>query len=191
MTQEPTVPVLHSSGSLKAQSLQREEDKILEKCAVKIANDRVPANHNRLFLAEKASGRWRSVIDLSPLDTFIVLFKFMMETIASVPATIKKGDSGQKDLPVQNPLLWPFYSTPGLHQNVHSDIDIGSSTGYMLPSILSTLAGCNRFSTPFVRAPSSPTVLSTSGDCYQHGEVEPWANSRAHSLSWNAGDTIW
>ena len=48
-------------------------DKMLEKGAAVIVQDRVPAFFNRLFLVEEALGRWRLVIDLSPLSTFVDL----------------------------------------------------------------------------------------------------------------------
>ena len=79
ITQEPREFPSYSSGSLKAQALQ-EVDKLQEKGALKIVQDRVPAFYNRLFLEEKALGRWRPMIDLSPLNTFVAFSKLRMET---------------------------------------------------------------------------------------------------------------
>ena len=44
--------------------------RIMEEGAVEIIQDRgVPAFYSRLFLVKKASGRWRPMMDLSPLNT--------------------------------------------------------------------------------------------------------------------------
>ena len=41
---------------------------------------------------EKATGGWRPVIDLSPLNLAVKQTKFKMETVASVMASIREGD---------------------------------------------------------------------------------------------------
>ena len=55
-------------NGLGSQAVRGEVDKVLEKSEVEIVDYRVPAFYSRLFLVEKASGGWRPIIDLSPLD---------------------------------------------------------------------------------------------------------------------------
>ena len=78
--------------SAKALALAQEVSKMLEKDAVEIVSDPGPGFYSRLFLVEKATGGWRPVIDLSPLNAFIPLTPFRMETVASVLASIREGD---------------------------------------------------------------------------------------------------
>ena len=65
---------------------------MLEKGAVEVVLDPDPGFYSRLFLVEKATGGWRPVIDLSPLNKFIPLTSFKMETVATVLASIRIGD---------------------------------------------------------------------------------------------------
>ena len=48
--------------------------------AVEIESDRVPAHYSKLFLLKYTSGGWRFVTDLSPLNVFVVLTPFKMES---------------------------------------------------------------------------------------------------------------
>ena len=51
--------------SVKAQTLQAEVDKILEKGALEIVDPPGPGYYSRLFLVQKVTGGWRPVMDLS------------------------------------------------------------------------------------------------------------------------------
>ena len=65
---------------------------LVEKGALEVVSDPSPGFYSRLFLVEKASGGWRPVIDLSPLNGFLQQTRFKMETMASVLASIREGD---------------------------------------------------------------------------------------------------
>ena len=65
---------------------------MLEKNALEVVETRSPGFYSRLFLVEKATGGWRPVIDLSPLNAFVLQTKFKMETVTSVMASIREGD---------------------------------------------------------------------------------------------------
>ena len=54
---------------------------MLEKDALEVVENPSPGFYSRIFLVEKASGGWRPVIDLSPLNAFVQQTKFKMETI--------------------------------------------------------------------------------------------------------------
>ena len=48
--------------------------------------------YRRLFLVPKPGNRWRPVIDLSTLNTFLVIPKFKMETPESIRASLRTGE---------------------------------------------------------------------------------------------------
>ena len=79
-------------GSSRWTALGQEVSKMLDKGALEIVDDHSPGFYSRLFLVEKATGGWRPVIDLSPLNKFVLQTKFKMETVASVMASIREGD---------------------------------------------------------------------------------------------------
>ena len=64
---------------------------MLAKGALEIAQFPGPGFYSRLFLAEKASGGWRPVIDLSHLNEFVQLTAFKMETVTSVLLSVREG----------------------------------------------------------------------------------------------------
>ena len=48
--------------------------------------------YSRLFLVLKKQGGWRPVINLAPLNNYLYVTKFKMETTASVIRSLRKGD---------------------------------------------------------------------------------------------------
>ena len=65
---------------------------MLDKGALEIARDPGPDFYSRLFLVEKASGGWRSVISLSHLNKFVQPTRFKLEIVASVLLSVREGD---------------------------------------------------------------------------------------------------
>ena len=126
---------------------------MLLKGATEIVSDPGPGFYSRLFLVEKATGGWRPVIDLSPLNRFIRLTPFKMETVASVLASIREDDfmasidlrDAYFQIPihrlsrkwlrflsggvVQGPVLRTICLTTGVHQGIRSDLRLGSCMG--------------------------------------------------------------
>ena len=51
-----------------------------------------PGFYGRLFCVPKASGGYRPVLDLSPLNVFLKKIHFRMETVSSIRAAIRPGD---------------------------------------------------------------------------------------------------
>ena len=82
----------YRAGSPRAQALRQEIEGMLAIGALEIARDPGPGFYSLLFLVEKASGGWRSVIDLSHLNEFVQLTPFKMETVASVLLPVREGD---------------------------------------------------------------------------------------------------
>ena len=66
--------------------------KMLQKEAVEPVNQSGPGYYIRLFVVEKVMRGWRPVIDLLPLNVFITVTKFRMETVAPVLRSIRQGD---------------------------------------------------------------------------------------------------
>ena len=80
------------NNSSRFRALEAEVQTMLQKGAVEVVTDRSPGFYSRLFLVEKASGGWRPVIDLSPLNRFVRQTRFKMETARSVLASIREND---------------------------------------------------------------------------------------------------
>ena len=83
---------------------------MLAKGALEIVLDPGPGFYSRLFLVEKATGGWRLVIDLSPLNGFVRQTPFKVETAASVLLSFREGDFlasvDLKDAYFQIPVHW-------------------------------------------------------------------------------------
>lgn len=55
-----------------------------------VTNSRSPGFYSRLFVVPKKNGKWRPIIDLSPLNKSIVKTKFKMETTRTVLSSIRE-----------------------------------------------------------------------------------------------------
>ena len=81
----------YSPTSLKGQALEQEVQTMLSKGAIEVAPSD-PGFYSRLFVVAKASGGWRPVIDLSPLNRSVTKTKFRMKTNRTIMSAIRKGD---------------------------------------------------------------------------------------------------
>lgn len=76
-----------------AEVLGSEVTTLLQKGAVELLVPPVsPGFYGRLFCVLKASGGWRPVLDLSPLNRFLQKVHFRMETPLSIREAIQEGD---------------------------------------------------------------------------------------------------
>ena len=69
LSQEPREFLSYVSGFAKAQSLQKEVDKMLQKCTLELVDHPGSGYYSKLFLVQKALGEWRPMIDLSSLNS--------------------------------------------------------------------------------------------------------------------------
>ena len=65
---------------------------MLQTGAVEPLDQPGPGCYNWLFLVEKVTGDWNSVIELFVLNGFITLTKFRMETVTWFLGSIRLGD---------------------------------------------------------------------------------------------------
>ena len=81
----------YSPTSIRGIALASEILALQEKGAIELAPP-TPGYYSRVFVAMKASGAWRPIIDLSVLNRSIVSTRFHMETPQSVLRLIRKDD---------------------------------------------------------------------------------------------------
>ena len=92
VSQDPREFPSCTPGSVQVLALKEEISKMLQKVALESVDQPALGFCSRLFLAEKATGGWRPVIDLSVLIGFVTLTKFQMETVVSVLGSIRQDD---------------------------------------------------------------------------------------------------
>ena len=81
------------SSPVAAAALDDEVQALLVKHAVEELLPPVsPGFYGRIFVVPKATGGWRPVLDLSPLNRFVAKVRFKMETASSVRAAIQRND---------------------------------------------------------------------------------------------------
>ena len=95
-SQPPLSPVpiflpSYSPSSPRGVALALEIQALLDKGALELAPPS-PGYYSRVFVAMKASGAWRPIIDLSALNLHVDFTKFHMETPQSVLRSIRRGD---------------------------------------------------------------------------------------------------
>jgi hypothetical protein len=79
--------------AVKAQALRQEVFALVQKNAVEeITSWNSPGFYSHVFVVPKPGGKWRPVIDLSSLNTFLLAPKFRMETARAVRASVQPGD---------------------------------------------------------------------------------------------------
>ena len=82
----------YNPSSTKGVALEEVTLGLITKGAVELAPLPSPGFYSRLFVVWKTSGSWRPVIDLLPLNRFVDVSHFQMETIQSVLLSVRQGD---------------------------------------------------------------------------------------------------
>jgi hypothetical protein len=75
----------------RAQVLAQEVDELLQKEAIEVADPKTPGFYCHFFLVKKKDGGFRPVLNLKPLNKFILYKKFTMETSRTVLHFLRQG----------------------------------------------------------------------------------------------------
>ena len=78
--------------SIKGRALEGEIATLQQIGAVERVHSPELGFYSRLFVVLKASGAWRPIIDLKPLNKYIKKTRFRMETVQSVLSSIRRND---------------------------------------------------------------------------------------------------
>ena len=161
LTRSPTV-ISNYHNPTKQSFLIEALYQLINKNAVEpVDNPNSLGFYNRLFLVPKPNNRWRPILDLSTLNTFLNTGSFKMET----PETKNLPPSGGVGhihrfqrcirpythsqsvqevhafsppgsvLSVQSPSLWPFHGSHGVHSGGQRGQTHGPSEGYKDPPV--------------------------------------------------------
>ena len=97
--------------------IREETGKLLHKGAIRKVSweeaSNVPGHYSNIFAVPKPGGNWRLVINLKPLNEFILKKTFNMETARDVRTLLKRNDFGA----VVD--LTDAYYTVKLHEDSH------------------------------------------------------------------------
>ena len=92
LSRDPIPLPAYAPKSIRGKALEGEVQALLNKGAIELVPLPSPGFYSRLFLVMKASGAWRSVIDLSTLNLRVQQTSFKMETLQSVLLSVRPGD---------------------------------------------------------------------------------------------------
>ena len=70
----------------------KEIEALVEKNAIARASERLGGFLSSFFLVPKADGSWRPVLNLKPLNRFVISPHFKMESVRSVKNLVQPGD---------------------------------------------------------------------------------------------------
>ena len=108
--------------------------------------------YNRLFLVPKPNNRWRPILDLSTLNTFLNTELFKMETPRDNKNLHTARGVGHlhrlqglasvfTSRPLQSPTLWSVHSTYGIHSGDQRGQTDGFTEGYKNPPVPRRVVG--------------------------------------------------
>ena len=156
LTRSPTV-ISNYHNPTKQSFLVEALHQLINKNAVEpVENPNSLGFYNRLFLVPKPNNRWRPILDLSTLNTFLntdrrdnknlptvkgvghihrfqrrILPHTNSQSVQEVHAFSPSGSV----LPVQSPSLWPVHSPHGVHSGHQRGQTHGTSKGYKDPPV--------------------------------------------------------
>ena len=165
LTRSPTV-ISNYHNPTKQSFLVEALHQLINKNAVEpVQNQNSLGFYNRLFLVPKPNNRWRPILDLSTLNTFLVvqdgdprdnknlptgrgvghIHRFQrrilphtnLQSVQEVHAFSHPGSV----LPAQGPTLWSVHSSHGVHSGDQRGQTHGTSEGYKDPPVPRRLAG--------------------------------------------------
>ena len=150
--------------------------------------------YNRLFLVPRPNNRWRPILELRTLNTFLNTESFQMETPETIRTSLQAGQwvtstDFKNTLPhtnsqsvqevhtflcpgsvllVQSPTLWPVHSTNGVHSGGQRGQTDGFTEGYKDPPVPRLLVGQGQV--PPYLSPAYPDLGSSLSRARLAGE---------------------
>ncbi len=79
----------YQKGSIRHKVLRQAVVEMIDKQVIELVKNPSPGYYSRLFVVPKKEGKWRPVIDLSPLNKMVDVQHFKMETVASVLSSVQ------------------------------------------------------------------------------------------------------
>ena len=92
LTRSPTVISNYQNPSKQAHLLEALYQLVNKNAVEPVANQNSLGFYNRLFLVPKPNNRWRLVLDLSTLNTFVNTESFKMETPETIRTSLQSGE---------------------------------------------------------------------------------------------------
>ena len=92
LSREPIPFSAYCPKSIRGKALVQEVESLLQKGAIALAPLTSLGYYSHSFVAMKASGSWRPVIDLSRLNLKVLKTPFKMETLQSTLLSVRRGD---------------------------------------------------------------------------------------------------
>ena len=92
LTRSPTVISNYQNPSKQAHLLEALYQLVNKNAVEPVGNPNSPVFYNRLFLVPEPNNRWRLVLDLSTLNTFLNTESFKMETPETMRTSLQSGE---------------------------------------------------------------------------------------------------
>ena len=90
--QQTTAPGEIHLDAGKTQIMAEEVQKLEEKGAISAVQESEPGYTSSIFLVPKSDGSWRPVVNLKPLNQYVISRHFKMESLKTAKNIIQKGD---------------------------------------------------------------------------------------------------
>ena len=171
LTRSPTVISNYHNPARQSNLLEALYQLVNKNAVEPVENQNSLGFYNRLFLVPKPNNRWRPILDLSTLNTFLntvvqdgdprvnknlptgmgvghfhrlqrrVLQHTYSQSVQEVHAFSPPGSV----LPIQSPTLWPLHSSHGVHSGSQRGQTHGTAEGYKDPPVPRRLVGESLF----------------------------------------------
>ena len=209
LTRSPTVISNYHNPSKQAHLLEALYQLVNKNAVELVENQNSLGFYNRLFLVPKPNNRWRPILDLSNLNTFLNTESITMETPETIRTSRGVGHLHRLQrrilphtysqsvqevhafsppgsvLPDQSPTLWSLHSSNGVHSGGQRGQTDGIAEGYKNPPVPRRLVGESHISSNWSPAyPDIDSSLSGSRLAAEQGKIRagPKTGFQLHRL---------
>ena len=92
LTRSPTVVSIYVNPQKQSHLLEALYQLVNKNAVEPVANQNSLGFYNQLFLVPKPNNRWRPILDLSTLNTFLITESFKMETPETIRTSLQAGE---------------------------------------------------------------------------------------------------